>query len=77
MLASKRQVRRIIDFGPGQTGGARKTHLHASVGELLHGHVEEFIDMAVGHKAVKRPKEIALESERKGGDADVGAEIGL
>ena len=73
MLARKRQVRWIIDFGPGQTSRAREAHLHSRVGQFLYGHIEKFVDVAMGHKSFKSLKKFALDSEREGRDANVRA----
>src|SRR5215831_13846709 len=73
MLARESEIRRVVDLGPGQTGRAGVSDLRALVGQLLHSDIEEFIDLAGRHEPVERPEEVALDSERKGRDADIGS----
>ena len=71
MLARKGEVRGVVDFGPGQSGGASESHVYSVVGQSLDSDIAKLIDPALGNKSIQRAEEIPLCSLGDSHDTEV------
>jgi hypothetical protein len=44
MLAREREIRRVVDFGPGKARRTGRAYHDSLVGQMLYRDVEEFVD---------------------------------
>src|ERR1700752_480163 len=73
VLASERKIRRVIDFSPGKSRGARRAYHDSSVSQVLHANVKKIVDPAGSNQTPHGLEKSALHSQRDSSHPNVSS----